>query len=406
MVQALAADDPPHVRPPARLHAACAGRRRGRSAGGDRPVTGCDREVFNPVLRATLTTDETDSLRASTSASRGADPRLHPPRPSEGRCSSDPSSGALTINPDAADGQTACPDAQAELRLPRGRPNARTTPRSGPSTIGTPALDGPLTGSLYIGEPMPGEQYRLFLIADGFGVHAKLIGSVHPDPADRPADGVLHGPAAGARSRNSTSISSPPTGVWWQRRPTARSTRSTPSSPPWNDLRPARRSAADASASPRAPAGSLPGSGPAVQSASRRRHRRTRSRAPSPNFHLKLDRDDGDQFLGDLNFRMPPGFTGDLRGISYCPEASIAAAAQKPGPQRAGRSELPGLLADRHHQRRRRARHPSLPRGRARCTCPGPSRALRSPSSRSRRRSPGPMTTAWSSSGSPSTSIR
>ena len=32
------------------------------------------------------------------------------------------------------------------------------------------------------------------------------------------------------------------------------------------------------------------------------------------DFHLKLDRDDGDQFLGDLNFKMPPGFTGDLTG--------------------------------------------------------------------------------------------
>src|SRR5262249_48255885 len=50
---------------------------------------------------------------------------------------------------------------------------------------------------------------------------------------------------------------------------------------------------------------------------------------------LKLDREDGDQFLGDLNFRMPPGFTGDLRGISYCPEASILAAAA-----RLGRAEL------------------------------------------------------------------
>jgi hypothetical protein len=44
-----------------------------------------------------------------------------------------------------------------------------------------------------------------------------------------------------------------------------------------------------------------------------------------------LDRDDGDQFLGDLNFRMPPGFTGSLRGISYCPEAAIAQAAQNLG---------------------------------------------------------------------------
>ena len=53
------------------------------------------------------------------------------------------------------------------------------------------------------------------------------------------------------------------------------------------------------------------------------------------DFHLKLDRDDGDQYLGDLNFRMPPGFTGNLRGIAYCPESSILAAAQ-----RLGRAEL------------------------------------------------------------------
>jgi hypothetical protein len=52
-------------------------------------------------------------------------------------------------------------------------------------------------------------------------------------------------------------------------------------------------------------------------------------------FSLKLDRVDGDQFLGDLNFKLPPGFTGNLRGIAYCPEASIAAAAAA-----LGRAEL------------------------------------------------------------------
>jgi hypothetical protein len=45
------------------------------------------------------------------------------------------------------------------------------------------------------------------------------------------------------------------------------------------------------------------------------------------NFHLRLDRDDGDQFLGDLNFTMPPGLTANLRGITYCPDSAIAAAA-------------------------------------------------------------------------------
>ena len=38
------------------------------------------------------------------------------------------------------------------------------------------------TGSLYFGEPKPGDQYRVFMIAAGFGIHAKLVASVHPDP--------------------------------------------------------------------------------------------------------------------------------------------------------------------------------------------------------------------------------
>ena len=71
----------------------------------------------------------------------------------------------------------------------------------------------------------------------------------------------------------------------------------------------------------------MPRPDPALQPAPRRRARPTPLAGAFSDFHLKLDRDDGDQFLGDLNFKMPPGFTGDLRGITYCPEAAIAAAA-------------------------------------------------------------------------------
>ena len=48
-------------------------------------------------------------------------------------------------------------------------------------------------------------------------------------------------------------------------------------------------------------------------------------------FTLKLNREDGDQYLGDLNFTMPPGLTANLHGITYCPEAAIPAAANTPG---------------------------------------------------------------------------
>ena len=61
---------------------------------------------------------------------------------------------------------------------------------------------------------------------------------------------------------------------------------------------------------------------------------------------------------------MPPGLTANLHGITYCPEAAIAAAAQTPGAAEQADPSCPASLADRHHQRRRRSRLPSLPRGR------------------------------------------
>ncbi len=109
----------------------------------------------------------------------------------------------------------------------------------------------------------------------------------------------------------------------------------------------------------------LPGPGAAVQPAPGRRHLQPARRRLQRASRCKLDRDDGDQFLGDLNFRMPPGFTGNLRGISYCPEerdrgrrAERSAACEQAAPSCPASSEI-GTT-----QRRRRAREPPLPRGR------------------------------------------
>ncbi len=49
------------------------------------------------------------------------------------------------------------------------------------------------------------------------------------------------------------------------------------------------------------------------------------------SFTLKLNREDGDQYLGKLNFTMPPGLTANLHGVTYCPEADILAAANTLG---------------------------------------------------------------------------
>ena len=49
------------------------------------------------------------------------------------------------------------------------------------------------------------------------------------------------------------------------------------------------------------------------------------------NFALKLNREDGDQYLGKLNFTMPPGLTANLHGVTYCPEAYVQRPPTPPG---------------------------------------------------------------------------
>jgi hypothetical protein len=41
-------------------------------------------------------------------------------------------------------------------------------------------------------------------------------------------------------------------------------------------------------------------------------------------FLLKLSREDGTQILNGLNVTMPPGLTGRLKGIPYCPDSALA----------------------------------------------------------------------------------
>src|SRR5262249_14159027 len=87
----------------------------------------------------------------------------------------------LSINPDAADGQSMCTDEQARFDS-EGPAECPDQAKIGTFFVHTVALNGTLEGSVYIGEPKPGDQYRLFMIASGFGMNVKFIGSLKPDP--------------------------------------------------------------------------------------------------------------------------------------------------------------------------------------------------------------------------------
>jgi hypothetical protein len=299
------------------------------TASDDYPATtACDLEVFNPVLYASPTTNETD-------APSGLNIELSAPQflgfaaaPSQIRKASVTLPEGFTINPDAADGQTMCTEAQANFDSP-GPANCPDTSKIGTFSIGTQALDGRLEGAVYIGEPKPGDQYRLFEIASGFGMNVKLVGSIKPDPRTGQLtayfDDLPQAPFDNFQlhlfSSDRGLMATPTTCTIYTTRAIFY---------PWNQTLAEQESSQIFSLTSGPGGTSCPG---------RQRPFQPNLVAGTSNpqagdfnaFRLRLDRADGHQFLDKLNFEMPPGLTGSLRGISYCPEAAIQAAAQAPG---------------------------------------------------------------------------
>jgi hypothetical protein len=292
------------------------------------PTTECEKQAFKPVLNAALTSIEADSpsgvdmeLKAAQFLGKGA-------MPSPIRNAMVALPEGLSINPDAADGQTACTDDQANFDI-EGPDECPDTAKIGTFSIETPALDEPLRGSLYIGEPKPGNQYRLLMVASGYAIHAKVVAEIHPDPetgqvtfsvADLPQvpfETFKVHLFASDRGLLATPTNCTIYGI-------------SSSFTPWNDR------LAPQPSTPNLGISSGPNGRPCPQQV-RPFHPKLVAGMSNPtagaysSFHLKLDREDGDQYLSDLKFRMPPGFTAYLRGIGYCPEAGIVAAAANLG---------------------------------------------------------------------------
>jgi hypothetical protein len=143
---------------------------------------GCSEVPFNPSISVTPDTRQADEPT-------GAAVDLHVPQSSDANTLATAHvkdvavtlPDGMTINPAAANGLAACTDAQ----FGKGTHALIACPAAsniGGVSIDTPVLPSPLTGSVFLGQPLPDDPYRLFVEAHGFGLSIRLIGSVHPDP--------------------------------------------------------------------------------------------------------------------------------------------------------------------------------------------------------------------------------
>lgn len=90
----------------------------------------------------------------------------------------------MTLNPSTANGLEACTDAQ--LQANPGQVGGDACPEA--SKVGTvdvksPLLPDSVTGFAFVGQPLKGDMYRLFVTLEGRGVSVRLKGSVKPNPS-------------------------------------------------------------------------------------------------------------------------------------------------------------------------------------------------------------------------------
>ena len=260
----------------------------------------------------------------------------------------------MGLNPSAASGLQTCSDAQ----FGKGTRNPVACPSEsivGRARIVSPPLEDQtnpqpeeaLEGNVYVGQqlsrdPASGEEYRIFIEAksDRYGIAVRLIGNVRADPqtgqltttvSDTPQvpftsfDLTFDG---GARAV----LSSPPT---------CGPNQATATMTPWTGNPPAHP--ADSFSMTTAPGGGKCAKtlaerpfGPAFAAGPAS----AKAGAFSP-VTVHIDRGDDQQELKGAEVVLPPGMTGKLRGIPYCPEAAIAGAATRAGAEERASSSCP-----------------------------------------------------------------
>ncbi len=289
-------------------------------------ISGCDVLSFDPSLAAKPTTTEADSPSGLDVDLRVPEPTSpYAPSPSQIRATAVTLPEGFTINSNAADGKLSCTDEQARFST---REQARCPEHSkiGSLEIHSSALPAILPGAIYLGEPLPGNRYRVFLTADGFSLHIKLAGYAIPDPSTGQVTIRFDELPQAPFQRFKLHIFGGERGLLTT--PTQCGTYPVNTAfVPWNDEVPDQSSTQfftidsgpDGSSCPPPVRPFDPTLDAGVTDNTGGHH---------TEFVFDLTRHDGDQNLSALNVSTPPGFSAVLASIPYCPDASLTALAQ------------------------------------------------------------------------------
>jgi hypothetical protein len=310
------------------------------------PVTGCEEIHFDPAIEVAPTTRSAESSSGldvtevvpqawseafTLATSNLKDTKVVLPE-------------GYTINPSAGNGLVGCTPVEYAAETSSSAPGAGCPPESklGTVEIETPVLAEKIAGNVYLAQPYEnpfsepghpnGSLLALYVVAKApdRGVIIKAAGRVEPNPVtgqltttfeNTPQQPFSHLSLKFRQGAASPLVSPPACGSYTT---VAELT-------PWSAPAEPRFSSStlqieDGVRGGPCPPGGTPPLRPTVLAG-------TESNAASSYspFYLRIAREDGEQELTGFSTVMPPGLTGNLTGIPFCPDAAIEAARGRTG---------------------------------------------------------------------------
>jgi hypothetical protein len=324
-------------------------------------ITGCDQLEFEPTFEARPTSQVADSPT-------GLQVNLHIPQ------NEDPDELAtadlkdavvklppgLTLNPSSANGLEACTTGQIGLTTPIGTTPIHTTAapaacpdaaKIGSVEVDTPLLDHPLPGGIYVATPYDNPFNSLLAIYIGVhdpesGVVIKLAGRVEIGVEGQLTTTFEENPQLPFENFRLNFFDGPRSAL--KTPPVCGAYTTTATLTPWS----APESGPPATLSEGHQIAAAPGGGPCPTSVGQLPSNpgfEAGSESPvagafSP-FLLRVKREDGSQLFSSVTVTPPPGLLGKLKGVPYCPDSALAAAAGKTGVEERGAPSCPAASA-------------------------------------------------------------
>jgi hypothetical protein len=299
---------------------------------------GCDIVPFRPDIAVDSTGDTDSPNPATVNVSMPFEPDPEGLEDSRLKDARVVLPEGTSLNPSVANGLVTCSDAQ----FGKGTDNPIQCPagsKIGTVEVNSQALDQPLGGDVYIGEPLnqnpsSGEMFRIFIHAFNtrYGVNVRLLGNITPNQSTGQVTAVVANNPQAPFEEFIIHVDGGPRGALtspFTCGPHQTNADFTPWGTPETPSKTAQSSFDLKTA---------PGGGPCPQTLGQRPFNlgysagTTNPKAGSYSpFVLHIVRPDGAQEIRKLDVTLPPGMSAKLAGLKYCPDAAIAAAAGKTG---------------------------------------------------------------------------